>query len=75
MKREITIHICDSCGKEMPMTNGGYYTVPDDEYAFVGVKAMFSNAGVGSKYDLCPRCTAEIVEQWLKAMKKEGERK
>ena len=69
MKREITIHICDRCGVEMPMTNGGYYVFPDGEYSHVGVKAMFSNCGVGSKYDLCPKCTVEIVEQWLKGMK------
>ena len=31
MKREITIHICDRCDAEMPMTNGGYYVVPDGE--------------------------------------------
>ena len=73
MKCEMTICTCDRCGREMPMTNGGYHTVPDGEYAFVGVKAMFSNAGVGSKYDLCPRCTVEIVEQWLKVMKEEAE--
>ena len=69
MQREITVRICDRCGAEMPTTNGGYYTVPNGEYAYVGVKAMFSNAGVGSKYDLCPECTVELVEQWLKKMK------
>ena len=71
MKREITIHICDRCGAEMPMTNGGYYTVSDGEYAFIGVKAMFSNCGVGSKYDLCPKCTAEIAKQFVEKMENE----
>ena len=69
MKREITKYICDRCGCEYNGNQTGWYYVSDGKYAFIGVQAMFSNAGVGSKYDLCPKCTVEIVEQWLKETK------
>ena len=71
MKMQVTQCFCDRCGAEIPMTNGGYYTAPDGEYAFIGVKAMFSNCGVGSKYDLCPRCTTEIAKQFIEKMEDE----
>lgn len=70
MKREVTIYVCDRCGCEYNGHQTGWYTVNDGEYAFIGVKAMFSNAGVGSKYDLCRDCTIKIVEQWLEKLKR-----
>ena len=74
MKREITGYVCDYCGREYDGLQNGWYSISDhDEYSSIGVKAMFSNGGVGSKYDLCPKCTVEIVEQWLKRMKEEAE--
>ena len=69
MKREMTIYICDRCGHEYNGNQTGWYEVSDSEYSFIGVKVMFNNCGVGSKYDLCPKCTVELVEQWLKKMK------
>jgi hypothetical protein len=38
------------------------------QYAFIGVKAMF--AGVGSKYDLCKKCTVEIAKQFVEKLEK-----
>lgn len=69
MQREITVHICDRCGCEYNGRQTSWYDVSDGEYAFIGVKAMFSNVWAGSKYALCKKCTVEIVEQWLKKMK------
>ena len=69
MKEKRTIYICDKCGCEYNGNQTGWYEVSNGEYAFIGVKAMFSNCGVGSKYDLCKKCTIEIIEQWLKKMK------
>lgn len=70
MKREVTVYTCDRCGCEYNGNQTSWYSISDDDdYSSIGVKAMFSNAGVGSKYDLCKKCTIEIVEQWLKKMK------
>ena len=74
MKKEVTIYVCDRCGSEYNGHQNGWYEGSDGEYVFIGVKvirggSLFSNCGVGSEYDLCPKCTAEIVEQWLKKMK------
>ena len=68
MKRETTIYICDRCGAEIPMTKGGYYPVRTGKYSHIGVKAMCADWD-SSNYDLCRKCTIEIVEQWLKKMK------
>jgi len=69
MKSERTIYTCDRCGREIPVTRGGYYIARDGKYSHVGVKAMYADWD-SSQYDLCLKCTVEIVEQWLKEMKK-----
>ncbi len=71
MKKEVTIYVCDRCGCEYHHRGSSWYEVSDDEYSFIGVKAMFSNCGVGSKYDLCPKCTVEIAKQFVEKMEKE----
>ena len=68
MKKEVTIYVCDRCGCEYNEHNTGWDEVSDGEYAFIGVKAMFSNCGVGSKYDLCSKCTVEIAKQFIEKM-------
>ena len=73
MKKEVTIYVCDRCGCEYNGHQSGWYEVSDGEYSFIGVKAMFSNCGVGSKYELCPKCTVEIVKQWLEAVENRNE--
>ena len=68
MKKEAMIYVCDRCGSKIPVTKGGYYIVRNGKYSHVGVKAMCADWD-SSKYDLCPNCTIEIVEHWLKGMK------
>jgi len=68
MKKEVTIYVCDRCGCEYNGHQTGWYTVSKDEDSFVAIKAMFSNAGVGSKYDLCEKCTLEIAKQFVEKM-------
>ena len=72
MKTTKTIYICDRCGCEINEARAdGWCTVADSEYSFIGVKVMFSNCGVGSKYDLCKKCTIEIAKQFIELAEKE----
>ena len=72
MKKEVTI--CDMCGCEYD-DRTGWHMIPDGEFdgedAFIGVRAMFSNCGVGSKYDLCKECTLKIVKKFVAKMEKD----
>ena len=69
MKREITEWICDRCGAKMDERPDDGYMV-GDEFSFIGIKAMYSNCGVGSKYDLCLKCTLELAKQFIEKMEK-----
>lgn len=72
MKREVTIYVCDRCGCEYNDGHqSGWYAVSDSEDSFIGIKAMFSNCGVGSKYDLCKKCTLEIAKEFVEKLEKE----
>ena len=72
MKKEITVLTCDRCGCEYKDCGSEWHTVwTDPGYAFIGIKAMYSNCGVGSKYDLCRKCTLEIAKQFVEKMENE----
>lgn len=71
MKRVETVYTCDRCGAEFKNhAPDGWYTV-SKPYSFIGIKAMYSNCGVGSKYDLCLKCTVEIAKQFVEKIEKE----
>lgn len=77
MKKQVVKTICDRCGCEYD-DQTGWYTIAYGEDAYgeydevIGIRAMFSNAGDGSKYDLCPKCTVEIAKKFVKAMEDEA---
>ena len=70
-KTEI-IWTCDRCGRKMDSNStNGWHLLEDGEDAFIGIKAMYSNCGVGDKYDLCKKCTLEIARQFVERLEKE----
>ncbi len=76
MKEVKQIWKCDRCGTEMDANGaGGWHMVEKGDYAYIGIKAMYSNCGVGSKYDLCRKCTLELAKQFIEKMSngKQGE--
>ena len=72
MKKEITAWTCDRCGKEMNANGAKWHLVEDGEYAYIGLRAMFTNAGVGDKYDLCKKCTIKLAKQFIEKAEKEN---
>lgn len=80
MKKQVVKIICDMCGCDIDLKEWGkgwsigYHVVDDGEYAeVIGIRAMFSNGGDGSKYDLCKKCTLKIAKQFVKKMENEEE--
>ena len=66
MKQEIGKTLCDRCGREYDDHTGWHvHLINDDDCAFLGLKAMFSRCGIGSKYDLCKKCILEIVKNFV----------
>ena len=65
MKRQIIETYCDRCGEKIDNCSGGWFIIERGLHETVGIKAFYSDCGVGKQFDLCKKCTLKIAKEFI----------